>query len=329
MQTMKGIITVRLSDLQQIEYPNQEAWLLGRAGTIGASDVATILGINPYKSAYTLWAEKTGVLEPWAGNIATRVGHALENLVTELYEEETGFDCLDLGDFTVFCHPVLPYFRCTPDRVVMDGGKLLRVVELKTMGERAAAELQEGETPLAYQVQLQAQMAIMGAEDGDLAVLVGNRHFFCVPFQRHDSLIDSMLEKVAEFQARVENLEPPDLDDTESTYRTLQRLHPEDNGQTVILPLEAIDAAAQLAIVKEKQKLLDAEELRCKNVLLSAIGPATFAEGGGLRLSLKTQERAGSIKADLKYEAALLAAGVEFKKTDATKTRVLRTMKAS
>ena len=31
---------------------------------IGGSDVSVIAGINPYKSAYQLWLEKTGQTEP-------------------------------------------------------------------------------------------------------------------------------------------------------------------------------------------------------------------------------------------------------------------------
>lgn len=310
-----------------IVYENKEAWIAGRAETIGASDVGTILGCNPYKSAYTLWAEKTGALEPWGGNIAIRVGHALEGLISELYEEEVVTKCHDFGDFTVFSHPKLPYFRCTPDRVVMDGGKLLRVVELKTMGERAAAELQDGETPIAYQVQLQAQMEIMGVEHGALAILVGNRHFFTVPFERHTALIASMLERVAAFQQMVDTGTPPPVDDTESTYRTLQRLHPDDNGATVSLPIDAVQAWTQLDIVKRQQKALDADELRYKNILLSTIGPATYAEHDGLRISLKTQERKGKLNIECEHEAALTAAGIGYKKTEGSKTRVLRNMK--
>ena len=31
---------------------------------IGGSDAGTILGLNPWKSPYTLWCEKTGLLTP-------------------------------------------------------------------------------------------------------------------------------------------------------------------------------------------------------------------------------------------------------------------------
>ena len=39
-------------------------WLRYRTMGIGGSDVSVIAGINPYKSAYQLWLEKTGQTEP-------------------------------------------------------------------------------------------------------------------------------------------------------------------------------------------------------------------------------------------------------------------------
>ena len=63
-------------------------WLEGHRSpsTITASEVSTILGVNPYKSAFTLYHEKVGELPYFEGNISTRAGHALEPLIAHLYE---------------------------------------------------------------------------------------------------------------------------------------------------------------------------------------------------------------------------------------------------
>ena len=42
---------------------SHQEWLEDRRKGIGGSDVATILGLNQYKSAYQLWLEKTGQVE--------------------------------------------------------------------------------------------------------------------------------------------------------------------------------------------------------------------------------------------------------------------------
>ena len=41
----------------------KEEWLKYRTQGIGGSDVSVIAGMNPFKSAYTLWLEKTGQIE--------------------------------------------------------------------------------------------------------------------------------------------------------------------------------------------------------------------------------------------------------------------------
>ena len=39
---------------------SHQEWLEDRKRGIGGSDVATVLGLNKYKSPYQLWLEKTG-----------------------------------------------------------------------------------------------------------------------------------------------------------------------------------------------------------------------------------------------------------------------------
>ena len=48
--------------------------------TIGGSDASCILGLNPYKSAYALWCEKTGKIIPEdiSDKEAVRLGNDLE-----------------------------------------------------------------------------------------------------------------------------------------------------------------------------------------------------------------------------------------------------------
>ena len=45
---------------------SREEWLKVRTQGIGGSDVSVIAGINPYRSVYQLWLEKTGQVEHWA-----------------------------------------------------------------------------------------------------------------------------------------------------------------------------------------------------------------------------------------------------------------------
>lgn len=63
-----------IDDLEQ----GTASWLQWRRGVIGASEAAIIMGENRWKGRQQLIDEKRGLIEPFAGNAATREGHILE-----------------------------------------------------------------------------------------------------------------------------------------------------------------------------------------------------------------------------------------------------------
>lgn len=308
-----------------IIYPDRDSWLISRASHIGASEVSTILGVNPYKSAFTLWHERKGLVPSSGDSIASRVGLALEPLLTEFYEASEGIEVWNPGDYTVYQHPDYPWFTCTPDRVLMNpAGQIVRAIELKTIGENVARQLRDGEPPLGYQVQLQAQMEILGCGFGDLACLIGNRKFEVFHFTRHDRLIEAMLRAVREFWDLLQGDEPPAVDGSVSTAVTLKALHPDDNGETVPLSHDTAAHYAAYRRIQEQIKGLEEQAAAHKNTVIAAIGANTWTEGEGVRLSYKTQERAASLKIGEEYQGMLEKAGIPYKRTEASKYRVLR-----
>ena len=68
----------------------REAWLEARRGSLGGSDAAAVLGVNPYASPYSLWAEKTGRVPEKPDNEAMRLGRDLEDYVVRRWQEKTG-----------------------------------------------------------------------------------------------------------------------------------------------------------------------------------------------------------------------------------------------
>jgi putative phage-type endonuclease len=308
-----------------IIYPDRDSWLISRASHIGASEVSTILGVNPYKSAFTLWHERKGLVPSSGDSIASRVGLALEPLLTDFYQESEGIEVWNPGDYTVYQHPDYPWFTCTPDRVLMNpAGQIVRAIELKTIGENVARQLRDGEPPLGYQVQLQAQMAILNCASGDLACLIGNRKFEVFHFARHDRLIEQMLMSVRAFWDLLQGYDPPAVDGSYSTATTLKSLHPDDNGETGAMDESMREHWLAYRRIQEQIKGLDEQATAHKNTVIAAIGANTWTEGEGVRLSYKTQERAACIKISEEYAGVLDKAGIPYKRTEASKYRVLR-----
>ena len=57
---------------------HSDAWKAARAVSVGGSDVATILGLNPYRKRCNFIAEKCGIGPIFQGNQATRWGTVME-----------------------------------------------------------------------------------------------------------------------------------------------------------------------------------------------------------------------------------------------------------
>lgn len=66
---------------------NRESWLKNRAKFIGGSDVACILGLNPWKSNIELYREKIGLVEApdLSGNEAVEYGTKAEEHIRALF----------------------------------------------------------------------------------------------------------------------------------------------------------------------------------------------------------------------------------------------------
>ena len=79
--------------ITRVKTADHQEWLSLRANYIGGSDAAAILGLNPYKSAYALWAEKTGKAVPFEGNIVTKTGAYLEQFVLSCIWKRPGERC--------------------------------------------------------------------------------------------------------------------------------------------------------------------------------------------------------------------------------------------
>ena len=52
---------------------------------LGGSDIGAILGLNPWRTPYQVFLEKTGQAEPFTGNLQTRFGSYAEEFVAREY----------------------------------------------------------------------------------------------------------------------------------------------------------------------------------------------------------------------------------------------------
>lgn len=280
-------------------YASREDWLAHRHEGIGASEAATILGVNPYQSPFALWAEKLGLTDGPTETDAMRWGLKLEPVVAEHYATETGRRVIAPAPWTVYVSTAHPWLRCTPDRFVCDDARPASdgVLELKTAHQRMAEHWEE-EPPLRYVIQVQHQLAVTGHQWGSLAVLIGGQTFRWVDIERNDDFIAVLLEREAAFWQRLVDREPPTVDGSESARAALAKLYPRERPDidAVVLPPEAEDWDAIRQQALADIKAAEARKAEAEAHLKALIGEAPVGVlPTGVRYTWQTQERKGYV----------------------------------
>lgn len=257
-------------------FPDKTEWLAARRTGLGSSDAPVVLGLSPYKSAYALWAEKVGLVEP--SDVETEWqewGIRLEPAIAAKYAEATGREVLDRGRYRIVRHPETPWLLASPDRELAPvNGEGLGVLEIKTAAAFKADEWRD-DAPLAYRVQLQHQLLVTGYAWGSLAVLLGGQAFRWQDQRRHERLLQLLVEQLEAFWDRVQRGIPPPVDGSDLTKEVLQRLHPKPTpGVVVALPPEAAAWDRQREHAKAAIEAAEATKQEAENLLRAAIGDA-------------------------------------------------------
>ena len=157
----------------------REEWLENRKGGIGASEVATVLGINPWETPYQLWRRKVGLDAGKDENMAMRLGHLLEDAVAKLWAEETDNEVIasTAGDW-MYVDKDKSFLRVSPDRLYWIKGqkknaKNKGILEIKTTQKT----IDEDNIPQHWFVQVQMNLGVSGFKHATIAWLTQGRSF--------------------------------------------------------------------------------------------------------------------------------------------------------
>lgn len=255
-----------------------DRWLQARRTFVGASESPAILGEGyAAENAWTVWARKTGVLPEEESREDWEWGHEIQPIVLKMFERKTGIKVEDLGPYTIQRHAELPYIGCTLDAVAqVSEGRA--VVEAKNVGQYLAHDWADGETPLRVQIQIQHQMLAAGAQLGYAVACLGGNRLVWRKVERNERFIAALTARLAEFWDLVESKTPPAVDATAACARVLAKLHPDDNGQAVVLDATAEKWFAELEETRTQIRKLEERKEWRENQLAALLGPNTFAE---------------------------------------------------
>lgn len=287
---------------------DRDQWLAWRRTGLSATDAAKIIGLSPWGTPWTVWANKVGLIDDTDVEVtdAMEFGSRAEPMLAAWLYDRTGI--YTIGAQTHVTHPGRPWMLATVDGYAADHpaatiADAIAGVEIKTTSDSADEWKQS--IPLHYQAQAQWQMACTGLP----ATIMPTLHlaFGRLQFEVHTIARDE--EDIAMLTAAGERFWhdhvlagiAPDVDASQATSTALGAAWAE---HTVDDAVEADDdlvaTVANLRDAKAQAKALDEQITYLENVVKAALADRTElvagvdAKGRPVRLATwKPQERHG------------------------------------
>lgn len=265
-----------------------------RKGRIGASDVAAILGVSRWSSAYDVWLEKTGQIEDENESDAAHAGNMFEEGVLNHFRPDlppgiiVGADAyrerpdLHLG---ALCDSIIHAWNVPAD--------------VKTSGLFGPLSAEWGEPgtdeiPTDYVVQLHAQMICCDEPDrpspyGLILAFLGGRGFCRFKVERDPDLCAVIEETLPAWWERhvVGGEEPANSQPTERVLKRIRR----EPGSTIEVPSELV---AMWRRVDQEAKEMTKRADEYRTIVKQAMRGAERGDAGDAGVvTISRQSRAG------------------------------------
>lgn len=169
---------------------SREQWLIERRKGIGGSDASAIMGQNPWASPLTVYLDKLEIVPEKEETEAMRQGTDCEEVVARRFERETGINVKRCNK--MFSHPEYPWMRANIDRQIVCKGFV--GLECKTTSPFNKTDFESGEVPPNYFWQCQHYMAVTGATEWYLAVMVFSTAFHVFRIERDEEAIAKLID---------------------------------------------------------------------------------------------------------------------------------------
>lgn len=253
------------AQLKEQPMTDRERFLADRRLGIGGSDVAPILGLSPWSTPLDVYLEKVGELPEREDTPQMAWGRALEPVIRQAYEAQTGRAVAVLKDPLV--HPVHAFIRANLDGLCRDEA---RVFEAKTARTAEGwGEPGTDEVPDAYALQVQHYMLVTGYRVADIGVLIGGSDFRIYTVEADRGLHENLIELESQFWQRVVDRQPPEPQTLAEAQRAFGR---SDAAGVVPADEAAVLAWSDLRLVRGQIKALQEREDAAKATLMRSLG---------------------------------------------------------
>ncbi len=265
-----------------IRAESNEDWLEIRKLGVGGSDVASIMGLNQYKSPIEVWCEKTGrrEAEDISDKPAVEWGNHLEPLIGEKYASEHPDRTVKRLN-AVARSIERPWAQASLDYEVKDGDRW-GILEIKTAGVRKAEDWKDG-VPLYYQTQIVHYMSVLDRDFADVAVLIGGNDYREYRIERDEEDIQAVNTAVDTFwnDYVLTNL-PPDIVNTGDESQALLDMYPSSNDDLVEVDMEQCSSIDEIIAQYTEARDLE-KEYKSKKDMASKQLQALIGENKGIK----------------------------------------------
>ena len=261
----------QLQDANAVKTSNlsRQDWLALRQSGIGGSDIAAIIGVSPYATAYDVYQSKTQPVNEDSNEFAYW-GTVLEDIVAREFSKRSGLKIQNVN--YLMRHPTHRFAIANIDRAVVNrdiagnvrykDGKLTtdQIVEIKTASEYVGknwGDEDSDEVPDQYQCQAQWYIGVTGVDVCHMAVLIGGNKYRQYRIERNDDLIDVLFEAAHDFWHNnvLAGIEPD-----ATTLQNAKDKYPRHNPDTTL----DVEPDSETAKVFEHYESLKAQEKEIK-----------------------------------------------------------------
>jgi putative phage-type endonuclease len=271
--------------------PGSDAWHAARANGIGGSEIAAVLGLSPFESAFSLWHRKRGLILPVQESEEMYWGKVHEPGIcaryAELHPEQT---IIPAGTY----HGTgRPWQIVNPDRfAVSKTSGAIEILEAKTSRDAEGwGEPGTDQVPVYYRAQVRWYLNALALRRAILAVLIAGSEYREYVIEADDADAELMLTRGEAFMQSLRNDIRPAIDGHTATFQAIKEIpNALDDIDVEIDP----DLRDRYWAALDACKAAEAEKRHAAGLVLDEIGTGRRAVTGRTKVATRTVKADGS-----------------------------------
>ena len=263
-----------------------------RRDFLGATDVAAILGLSPYRAPIDVWRRKMGLDDGEPGTERMRLGQILEQAIADAYSEQTGRQLRRVREVR---HPRHPFLVGHPDRLIVgERGVFEAKASASTRGYTVPSGAGLGDERLDVPPSVRVQAIwYTGLTDRDWTdvVLLAHMGLHTIRVPHDAELYDDLVSAAVDWwQRHIVGREEPPPDGSDGYRRHLAERFPRDSGEELVATPEQTLLADELRSAVADAKAAEERKAGIENRLRAAMGEATRLIGPGFAFTWRAQK---------------------------------------